>query len=278
MKNFLSLALVCILLVLPVFAHSLPQQSAATQKKLDGIWVGTLEVSGLKVRMVLKIAQGSSGALTAKLDVPEQGASDLPIDSIDTEGESFRFAAKNLGLSYEGKLNSENSEISGQLKQGPATYPLTFKRTDKAPTLGRPQDPKKPYPYTEEEVVYENKTDGVKLAGTLTLPRAKGPFPAVLLITGSGPQDRNETIAGHRPFLVLADHLTRLGIAVLRVDDRGVGGSSRGALTATTENFAADVLAGVEFLKTRTEINPRQIGLIGHSVGCIIAPMAAARS
>jgi pimeloyl-ACP methyl ester carboxylesterase len=212
------------------------------------------------------------------MDVPDQGASNLPIDSISTQGESFHFEAKNLGLKYEGKLNAESSEISGQLTQGPGVYPLTFKRTEKVPTLGRPQDPKKPYPYSEEEVVYENKADGVKLAGTLTLPRTKGPFPAVVLITGSGAQDRNETIAGHRPFLVLADHLTQLGIAVLRVDDRGVGGSSLGALTATSENYAGDVLAGVEFLKNRSEINPRQIGLIGHSEGGIIAPMAAARS
>jgi pimeloyl-ACP methyl ester carboxylesterase len=277
MKNFPSLALVCMLLALSVFAQA-PSKSSSTQKNLDGIWVGAIEVSGIKLRIVLKIAQASGGALTAKLDVPDQGASDLPIDSVSAEEDSFRFEAKNLGLSYEGKLNKESSEISGQLKQGPAVYPLTLKRTDKVPTLGRPQDPKKPYPYAEEEVAYENKTDGVKLTGTLTLPRTKGPFPAVLLITGSGAQDRNETIAGHRPFLVLADHLTQLGIAVLRVDDRGMGGSSLGSLTATSENYAGDVLAGVEFLKNRTEINPRQIGLIGHSEGGIIAPMAAARS
>jgi len=277
MKNFPSLALVCMLLALSVFAQA-PSQSSSTQKNLDGIWVGAIEVSGIKLRIVLKIAQASGRALTAKLDVPDQGASDLPIDSVSAEADSFRFEAKNLGLSYEGKLNKEGSEISGQLKQGPAVYPLTLKRTDKVPTLGRPQDPKKPYPYAEEEVAYENKTDGVKLTGTLTLPRTKGPFPAVLLITGSGAQDRNETIAGHRPFLVLADYLTRLGIAVLRVDDRGMGGSSLGSLTATSENYAGDVLAGVEFLKNRTEINPRQIGLIGHSEGGIIAPMAAVRS
>jgi len=255
----------------------LPQNSSA-QKKLEGIWVGVLEVSGIKLRMILRITQTSGGALTARLDVPDQGASDLPIDTISSEGQSVRFSAKNLGLSYEGTLNNESSEISGQLTQGPAVYPLTLKRTDKAPTLGRAQDPKKPYPYKEEEVIYENKTDGVKLAGTLTLPSTNGPSPAVILITGSGAQDRNETIAGHRPFLVLADHLTRLGIAVLRVDDRGVGGSSTGSPMATSENYAGDVLAGVDFLKTRKEINPRKIGLIGHSEGGMIAPMAAVRS
>jgi uncharacterized protein len=148
----------------------------------------------------------------------------------------------------------------------------------KGAALNRPQEPKKPYPYDEEEVGYENKRDGVKLAGTLTFPRGKGPFPAVLLITGSGPQDRNESILGHKPFLVLADYLTRQGIAVLRVDDRGVGGSTGSAPNSTTENFAADVTAGIEFLKTRKEIDPKQIGLIGHSEGGLVAPMVAAQN
>jgi pimeloyl-ACP methyl ester carboxylesterase len=144
--------------------------------------------------------------------------------------------------------------------------------------LNRPQEPKKPYPYDEEEVDYENKRDGVKLAGTLTLPRGKGPFPAALLITGSGPQDRNESLLGHKPFLVLADYLTRQGIVVLRVDDRGVGGSTGSVPDSTTENFAADVTTGIEFLKTRKEIDPKHIGLIGHSEGGLIAPLVAAQN
>jgi pimeloyl-ACP methyl ester carboxylesterase len=142
----------------------------------------------------------------------------------------------------------------------------------------RPQEPTKPYPYREEEVGYGNKKAGVKLAGTLTLPRSDGPFPAVLLITGSGPQDRNATVAGHRPFLVLADYLTRRGIAILRMDDRGVGGSTGSVMESTSADFAEDVLLGVEYLKARQEINPRQIGLIGHSEGGAVAPLAASRS
>ncbi|MEK6282137.1 MAG: alpha/beta hydrolase [Acidobacteriota bacterium] len=256
----------------PVSTPSVP-----AQKTMAGIWVGVVEVSGLKIRIILRILQDSGGALTARLDVPDQGASDLPIEVITVEGKLVHFEASKLGT-YEGMLNNDASEIFGQLKQGPTALPVTFKRTDKAPTLGRPQDPQKPYPYIEEEVSYENKIDAVKLAGTLTLPQSKGPFPAVVLITGSGSQDRNETTFGHRPFLVLADHLTRLGIAVLRVDDRGMGGSSPGSPTATSENFAGDVLAGVEFLKNRKEVDPREIGLIGHSEGGMIAPMAAIRS
>src|SRR5262249_37713895 len=151
-------------------------------------------------------------------------------------------------------------------------------RLDKAPDYSRPQDPKKPYPYREEEVTFENKTAKIKLAGTLTLPKEGGPFPAVLLITGSGPQDRDESIFGHKPFLGLADYLTRKGLAVLRVDDRGVGKSTGKFQGATTEDFATDVMAGVEFLKAHKEIDPARIGLCGHSEGGIIAPMVAGKS
>ncbi|GAI94382.1 unnamed protein product, partial [marine sediment metagenome] len=168
--------------------------------------------------------------------------------------------------------------IEGEWKQSGQTLPLTVKRVDKAVEILRPQVPKKPYPYIEEELVYENKEAGITLAGTLTLPPGKSPSPVVLLISGSGPQDRNETIYNHRPFLVLADYLTRQGIAVLRVDDRGVGKSTGDFSQATSEDFASDVLAGIEYLKTRKEINLEQIGLIGHSEGGLIAPMVAVKS
>jgi pimeloyl-ACP methyl ester carboxylesterase len=175
-------------------------------------------------------------------------------------------------------MNKDGTAIEGEWKQGPATLPLTLKRVEKAEEVRRPQHPKKPYPYREEEVTFENKKAGVKFAGTLTLPKSKGPFPAVVLITGSGAQDRDETVFAHKPFLVLADHLTRKGIAVLRVDDRGVGGSTGNTMTSTTDDFAGDALAAVAFLKTHKEINPRQIGLAGHSEGGIVAPLAASRS
>ena len=142
----------------------------------------------------------------------------------------------------------------------------------------RPQTPTRPYPYDEIEVAYENPAGGIKLAGALTVPRSGGPFPAVLLITGSGPQDRDETILGHKPFLVLADYLSRRGIAVLRVDDRGVGGSTGKTSEATSADLAEDVLAGVAFLQSRKEIDPSRIGLLGHSEGGIIAPLVASRS
>jgi pimeloyl-ACP methyl ester carboxylesterase len=188
---------------------------------------------------------------------------------------------KSMMAVFEGKMREDSLTIDGQWKQGGQTLPLTLKRVDEVPELRRPQEPKRPYPYKEEEVIYENKKAAVKLAGTLTLPPSDGPFPAVLLISGSGMQDRNETVFGHRPFLVLADYLTRQGLAVLRVDDRGVGGSTGSMalfLQSTSEDFAHDVLAGIDYLKTRSEIDPKRIGLIGHSEGGIIAPMVAAQS
>src|SRR5580698_6254740 len=140
------------------------------------------------------------------------------------------------------------------------------------------QNPQPPFPYKSVEVSYQNAAGGVNLAGTLTLPEGPGRFPAVILITGSGPQDRDETILGHKPFWVIADFLSRRGIAVLRVDDRGVGGSTGEALKATMEDQAGDVLAGVEYLKSRADIDPRHIGVIGHSEGGIVGAIAASRS
>ena len=177
--------------------------------------------------------------------------------------------------------------VTCQFEKAPLDIKLVFNAERKLSGLffspagigNRPQEPKKPNPYREEEVTFENKEEpGLKLAGTLTFPGSGGPFPAVLLISGSGAQNRNEEIMGHKPFLVLADHLTRRGIAVLRVDDRGVGGSSDGPPDATSLDFAGDVLAGVTYLKSRKEIDPQRIGLIGHSEGGIIAPIVASKS
>jgi fermentation-respiration switch protein FrsA (DUF1100 family) len=142
----------------------------------------------------------------------------------------------------------------------------------------RPQEPERPFPYDEEEVRYSNPDGGHELAGTLTLPRGGGPHSAVVLVSGSGPQDRNETVMGHRPFLVLSDHLTRQGIAVLRFDDRGVSESGGDFGSATSEDFASDVLAGVTYLIGREDIDVGKIGVIGHSEGGLIAPIVAAKS
>lgn len=259
-----------------IITSALAVAAQVSTRDVEGYWLATLEVSGAKFRLALKI-QKSENNYAAKLDNLDLDAA-LPIDSTVVNGNKLSFSAAKFGVNYEGTLNTAGDEITGTLKQGTNAAPLVFKRIAEAPKFNRPQEPKKPYPYDEEEVSYRNQKDNIKIAGTLTVPRGGGPYPAVLLITGSGPQDRNETIAGHRPFLVLADHLTRNGIAVLRVDDRGVGGTDTGSLSATSENLAEDVLAGVNFLRQRKEIDPKMIGLIGHSEGGMIAPMVAGRS
>ena len=252
---------------------------STSNQNLEGIWQGALEVSaGIQLRLVLKINKAADGSFKGTLDSIDQSANDLPIDTINFKDATLHFEMKMIHATYDAKMSADGAQLDGQWNQASASFPLIFKRTEKALTLVRPQEPKKPYPYDEREVSYENKVDKVKLAGTLTLPRGSAPFPAVLLITGSGAQDRDEALLGHKPFLVLADYLTRRGIAVLRVDDRGVGGTSGGSPNDTDENYVEDALAGVEFLKQQKEINAKQIGLIGHSEGGIIAPMAAART
>ncbi len=158
------------------------------------------------------------------------------------------------------------------------SLPLIVRRSAKLPALVRPQTPVPPYPYREEEVSYESLAPGIRLTGTLTIPPGNGPFPAIILISGSGAQDRDETIFGHKPFLVLADDLTRRGFAVLRVDDRGVGGSTGNTMESTPDETVRDVMAGVKYLQGRSEINAARIGLIGHSEGGLVAPLAASRS
>lgn len=254
---------------------SVPSYSA--DSSIEGIWMGALKVSVAELRVVFKISKNEDGSLKAAMDSPDQGAENIPVSKVTFEDGKLHLESQAVMGSYDGTLQSDGS-IEGTWKQRGLSFPLVLKRTEEVPKLHRPQEPVKPYPYIEEDVVYENTDAGIKLAGTLTTPRTGGPFPAVVLISGSGAQDRNETIVGHRPFLVLADYLTRKGIAVLRVDDRGVGGSTGNTLEATSEDFAGDVLAGVKFLKARKEIDPKKIGLIGHSEGGIIAPMAAVKS
>jgi pimeloyl-ACP methyl ester carboxylesterase len=251
-----------------------------TPKGLEGFWQAIVKTSGdIEVKMILKFVKKKDGKLTGTLDAPDNGATGIPIDEIRIKDGGVRLQIKALKMVIDAKLNKERTELGGAMKQGGVSLPLTFTRLAAAPIARkRPQHPKRPYPYKEEEVVYENKNGGVKLAGTLTLPRTDGPSPVVLLITGSGQQDRDSTMLEHKPFLVIADYLTRRGIAVLRVDDRGAGKSTGDHRRSTTEDFAADVLAGVKYLKARKDINPRLIGLMGHSEGAIIGPMVASRS
>ena len=242
----------------------------------EGHWLGTLHAGQVSLRVVLHLAKAPGGGLSGTFDSLDQNALGIPASEVTAAGRSLTVQIARLGASFEGTLAEDGKQLAGTFKQAGAAFALTFAKVDKPPGTSRPQDPGKPYPYDEEEVVYNHQ--GVTLAGTLTLPRGKGPYPAVLLLTGSGPQDRNEAIMGHRPFLVWADSLTRRGIAVLRMDDRGVGGSSGSVLSSTEDDFATDALAGIAYLRRRPEIDPARTGLVGHSEGALVAAMAAARS
>jgi hypothetical protein len=253
--------------------------AAAQSFNFDGNWQGKLSFPGTTLRIELHIAKVSAEKYSAFMKSPDQTDKEIPADLVTINGDSIRLNFKSIpgNTYYSGKIQSDTS-INGVWGQGGREFALPVSRTEKLTELVRPQNPKKPYPYKEEEITVINQTAGVILAGTFTYPEKGENFPGVVLITGSGPQNRDEELLGHKPFLVLSDYLTRNGIAVLRCDDRGVGRSTGNFSTATTKDFATDILACVEYLKTRKEINPKEIGLIGHSEGGIIAPMVAAES
>jgi len=249
------------------------------QAEIVGSWLGTLTVPGAELRIVFHITEGEDGTLSATMDSPDQGAKGIPVSEVVFAAGHLKLVSAAVNGEFEGDLAEDGSQIVGEWSQGGVVLPLTVSRTEEeVEGPPRPQEPEPPLPYDSEEVVYPNTLGGNELAGTLTLPRSAGPHPAVVLISGSGPQDRDETVMGHRPFLVLSDHLTRLGIAVLRFDDRGVGGSTGDFAAATSEAFATDVLAGVDYLLRRDDIDNEKIGLIGHSEGGLVAPMAAVQS
>ena len=188
----------------------------------EGAWQGTLQ--GV-LRLVIHIERAADGHLVGTLDSPDQGATGLPLDTVIVSRDTLRFELRRIRGAYAGRFTAVGDSLAGQWSQSGLSLPLGLKRSEKSAALRRPQEPVKPYPYAEDTVRIENRSAGVSLAGTLTTPKGPGPFPCAVLVTGSGPEDRDETVFGHRPFLVLADHLTRHGIAVLRMDDRGVGRS-----------------------------------------------------
>jgi fermentation-respiration switch protein FrsA (DUF1100 family) len=260
-------------------AAPIPAAKPVKPSDIDGPWIGTLDAgAGIKLRVVFHIVSTESG-LVSTMDSPDQGMNGLPTTKTTRDGSKLKIDVQKISGTFEGTIDADTNSIVGTWSQG-AEMALVLRRLKDQSELElrRPQNPTKPYPYHDEDVSYENKVQNVTLAATLTIPSGKGPFPAVVLITGSGPQDRDESLLGHKPFLVLSDYLTRHGIAVLRADDRGTAKSTGDFSTATTADFATDTEAGIAYLKTRAEVNPHKIGLIGHSEGGIIAPMIAARN
>lgn len=250
-----------------------PIQAQTPVAGLTGTWEGPISVGGQSIRIVFRI----DGAGTVVMDSPDQGGFDIPAGASAAENGLVRLSVPSIGGRFEGARSDDGLTLTGSLSQGGVTLPLVLTRTSEtAARLVRPQTPVPPFPYRSEEVAFDNaEASGVRLAGTLTLPQGSGPFPAAILITGSGAQDRDETVFGHKPFAVWADALTRRGIAVLRYDDRGTAGSTGDFATATSADFATDADAAFAFLAARPDIDAARIGLIGHSEGGAIAPLVA---
>ncbi len=248
------------------------------QISFAGDWYGTLKTGALELPIVFHLKQKVDGSYEGTVDSPNQGVRGIPISAISVEGRQITLQVAAVQGEFVGALSEDGKTLKGEWKQSGMSLPLELRQGAEPPAPKRPQEPKPPFPYRTEEVIVINAKANVRLAGTLTLPQGKPPFPAVVFLTGSGAQNRDEEIFGHKPFLVLADYLTRRGFATLRMDDRGVGGSTGDMDQASTLDFAQDALAAVAFLKSRREIDPKRIGLLGHSEGAIIATVAAAQS
>jgi pimeloyl-ACP methyl ester carboxylesterase len=274
----LSTAVMAFIIALLIGQAGSAQVQNSPSESSEGLWSGAPKIGNQAVPpIVFRIIKNLDGRFNAYLESPD-GIRRIRASRVTSTNEIVRVDVDEIGGVFEGRPSDDRLSMDGKWTQAGRSFPLVIKRTNEQPRPNRPQEPKKPYPYDVEEIVCENKEAGVKLAGTLTLPHTKGPFPAVRIIGGSGSLNRDDECFGHRTFLVLADYLTRRGLAVLRLDKRGVWKSGGRYENATTEDFASDALASVEYLKSRNQVDPKRIGLIGHSEGAMIAPMLAAKS
>lgn len=266
--SWLSKGVICLLLFLPTILCAQPDT-------LYGKWGGTLQMGKMRLPLAFSIERDSNGTgLIAYLDVPKQGLRHYRLEtSFDADSLLLRVKARSFGMEYSGHYDKDS--IRGVFLQNGLNLPLTLGRTpDSVQAPKRPQTPRPPFPYHSEEVMFYNRKQGVSLSGTLTLPNAGYKGAVAVLVSGSGQQDRDETLFGHKPFLVWADCLTRAGIGVLRYDDRGVGGSTGDVANATSYDFSLDAEAAVRYLRKR---GFSTVGIMGHSEGGMIAPMVAAR-
>jgi hypothetical protein len=260
-----------------LFGSLLLLGGANAQKTIAGTWQGKLSVSATSLRLVVHIKEEGSG-FSATLDSPDQGAKGIPVSRVERKGDSLLLEIAAAGAKLSGRLTSDTT-FNGQWSQG-FSFPLDLKKLPEGETLAvakRPQTPKPPFPYHSTDVVYYNRDRSIQFGGTITRPNGSGPFPAVLLLTGSGQQNRDEELFDHKPFAVIADYLTRKGYLVLRVDDRGVGQTTGDVKNATTKDFTDDAMVGLDYLKSLPETEKSKIGLLGHSEGGMIAQMVAAQ-
>jgi dienelactone hydrolase len=274
-KSTLLLLITTCLLSMQLIAQQ--KTSSVYDQKIIGYWQGVLSAGGQKFHITFNIQKNDKDSLIAKLSVKEQLAKEMPMDRTLLNDSALTIISKAAGIRYEGVLNLDSMKIKGTWKQGKGKFPFDLTLNDTIKVVKHPQEPLRPFPYKEEDVSFSS-TGGAVLAGTLTYPSTGGNFPAVIMVTGSGPQNRDEEILGHKPFLVISDYLTRHGIAVLRFDDRGTAASTGDFTTSTSKDFADDAMAGVKYLLSNKLINPKKIGVMGHSEGGLIAPMLAANS
>lgn len=236
--------------------------------QLQGLWTGTLNEGILNLRVAIRFDRNGTG----KLDSLDQHVTGISVTGVRVQGYRVTFRVDSVEGSYSGIVMDEGNRLDGDWYQG-VSLPFVLTRDGVMPKIKRPQTPKPPFPYTEQDVKFPSFARNVFLDATLTIPEGSGPFPGVVLITGSGPQDRDESNLGHKPFWVIADYLARRGVVVLRADDRGTGKSTGSFNGATTRDFADDAAGAVRFLRTREFVGT--IGLIGHSEGGLVAPMVA---
>jgi len=253
------------------FLLTIVLSSVALSQDITGDWQGELKFQGNALGINFHINKTENG-FASTMDVPLQGVEGYKSDATTYIDSLLTIQIKELGIQYQGKLALKDT-IVGNFSQNGMSFKLNLKRGNNLPN--RPQEPKPPYDYVIKEVSYKSTTDDVVLAGTLSLPKGDGPFPAVMLLSGSGPQDRNSSIFGHKPFLLLAHELTQSGIAVLRFDERGVGESGGRTSEMTMATQMGDAQAGINYLLSNNQINRTKIGLLGHSLGGILAPKLA---
>lgn len=271
MKNLIK-KLFIILLLLPTLMF------AQQKQRFAGSWMGKLSVNTIQIRLGINLSIDKNGMITATMDSPDQNAYGIKTDTTIITGDNITIKIRKMMATYEGTMTGGDSLINGKWTQGMQTFDLNLKKMLAPVVLNRPQEPKPPFPYKSNEVTFLNEKANVELAGTLTIPEGKGPFPAVVMVTGSGAQNRDEALMGHKPFLVIADYLTRNGIAVLRYDDRGIAKSKGVFATSTSFDFADDAEAGLTWLKKQPLIDQKHVGIAGHSEGGLIAPIVASRN
>lgn len=271
MKNIYFISILAALLFFP---EPLSAQKSIDKRSLTGSWLGKISAGAIDLRIVFNLSVVEKDSVIATLDSPDQGAKNIKMGLVTISGKTIKISAALMLAEYNGTIKSDTL-IEGTWKQAGTSHILNIVKLEAPFTLNRPQEPKPPFNYTSEDVTFTNDKFNIKLAGTLTIPAGKGPFPSVILITGSGAQNRNEELFGHKPFMVIADYLSRKGIAVLRYDDRGVGKSQGDYATATSVDLSTDVEAAFNFLSRNPKINPKSIGLVGHSEGGLIAPIVA---